>query len=60
MPRPRRLDKDTVRTSLVLPVALWTRAKMQCVRERRDLRTILTELLENYLRQKEERHGRRP
>ena len=49
-----------MRTSLVLPVALWTRAKMQCVRERRDLRTILTELLENYLRQKEERHGRRP
>jgi len=58
MPRPRRLDKDTVRTSLVLPVALWTRAKVQCVRERRDLRAILIDALNDYLRRKEERHGR--
>jgi hypothetical protein len=42
-----------------LPVALWSRAKVQVVAERRDLRRILIDALEDYLRRREERHGRR-
>ena len=49
MPRPRTPGAETVRTTLVLPVALWQRAKVRALEERRDLREVLLEALGRYL-----------
>ena len=49
MPRPRTPGAETVRTTLVLPVALWQRAKLRALEERRDLRDVLLEALGRYL-----------
>ena len=49
MPRPRTPGAETVRTTLVLPVALWQRAKLRALEERRDLREVLLEALGRYL-----------
>jgi hypothetical protein len=57
MPKPRRPGAATVRTTLDLPVALWQRAKLQALREQRDLRDLLTAALQAYLDQQEDQHG---
>jgi len=49
MPRPRTPGAETVRTTLVLPVALWQRAKVRALEERRDLRDVLLEALRRHL-----------
>jgi len=49
MPRPRTPDAGTVRTTLVMPVALWQRAKVRAMEERRDLRDVLLDALRRYL-----------
>ena len=49
MPRPRTPGAETVRTTLVLPVALWQRAKVRALEERRDLREVLLDALGRYL-----------
>ena len=49
MPRPRTPGAETVRTTLVLPLALWQRAKVRALEERRDLREVLLEALGRYL-----------
>lgn len=54
MPKPRTRDAETVRTTLVMPVALWRRAKVRALDERRDLRDVLLDALRRYLDQKED------
>jgi len=49
MPRPRTPGAETVRTTLVLPLALWQRAKVRALQERRDLREVLLDALGRYL-----------
>ena len=49
MPRPRTPGAETVRTTLVMPLALWQRAKVRALEERRDLREVLLEALGRYL-----------
>jgi len=49
MPRPRTPGAETVRTTLVLPLALWQRAKVRALEEGRDLRDLLLEALGRYL-----------
>jgi len=49
MPRPRTPGAETVRTTLVLPLDLWQRAKVRALEERRDLREVLLEALGRYL-----------
>ena len=49
MPRPRTPGAETVRTTLVMPVALWQRAKVRALKEGRDLRDVLLEALGRYL-----------
>ena len=39
------MDTET----LVMPVALWKRAKVQAMNERRDLRDVLLDALRRYL-----------
>ncbi len=46
MPRPRTPGAETVRTTLVLPLDLWQRAKVRALEEGRDL---LLEALGRYL-----------
>jgi hypothetical protein len=55
MPKPRKLGAETVRTTLVMPLELWRRAKIQAAMERRDLRAVLLDGLRAYLARKEER-----
>jgi len=52
MPRPRTPGAETVRTTLVLPLALWQRAKVRALEEQRDLREVLLEALGRYLSEK--------
>ena len=49
MPRPRTPGAETVRTTLVLPLDLWQRAKVRALEERRDLREVLLDALGRYL-----------
>ena len=49
MPRPRTPGAERVRTTLVLPLALWQRAKVRALEERRDLRELLLDALGRYL-----------
>lgn len=49
MPRPRTPGAETVRTTLLLPVPLWKRAKIRAMDERRDLRAVLLDALRLYL-----------
>ncbi len=49
MPRPRTPGAETVRTTLVLPLDLWQRAKVRALEEGRDLRDLLLEALGRYL-----------
>ena len=49
MPRPRTAGATTVRTTLILPVPLWKRAKVRAMDERRDLRDVLLDALRRYL-----------
>lgn len=54
MPRPRKQPEKgepaMVKTTLVLPEALWLRAKAQANVERRDLKDLLIEGLELVLK----------
>lgn len=43
-----------MRTTLLMPAALWKRAKIRAMEERRTLRTVLLDALRRYLAQKEE------
>jgi hypothetical protein len=49
MPRLRKSGAETVRTTLDMPVALWKRAKVRAMDERRDLRDVLLAALRAYL-----------
>ena len=49
MPRPRTPGAETVRTTLVLPLALWQHAKVRALEEGCDLRDLLLEALGRYL-----------
>ena len=49
MPRPRTPGAETVKTTLLLPAALWKRAKVRATDERRDLRDVLLDALRAYL-----------
>jgi hypothetical protein len=49
MPKPRMPGAETVRTTLVMPVELWKRAKVRAMDERRDLRDVLLDALRRYL-----------
>jgi hypothetical protein len=49
MPRPKTPGADTVRTTLDMPAALWKRAKVRAMDERRDLRAVLLDALRAYL-----------
>jgi hypothetical protein len=57
-PRPRNPGKSVsvpqgmVKTTLLLPEALWRRGKVRAMEERRDLRDLLIEGLEMVLREK--------
>ena len=46
-------DSDMVRTTLLMPVALWKLAKVRAMDERRDLRAVLLDALRRYLADKE-------
>ena len=51
-PRPRKSSKpgEPVKTTLLMPEALWLRAKARAMEERRDLRDLLIEGLELVLK----------
>jgi hypothetical protein len=49
MPRLRTPGAPTVRTTLVVPAALWKRAKVRAMHEGRDLRDVLLDALRAYL-----------
>ncbi|HJQ82880.1 MAG TPA: hypothetical protein VKA21_02310 [Candidatus Binatia bacterium] len=53
MPKPRKPGSETVRTTLLMPVALWKRAKVRAMDERRDLRAVMLDALRRYLADKE-------
>ena len=53
-PRPRKLSVDKagvpmVKTSLVLPEALWLKAKTRALEERSDFRSVVMKALDLYL-----------
>jgi len=50
MPRPRKRDATTIRTTLDLPVALWRAIKIRSIDEQRDLRAVLLDAVALYLR----------
>ena len=50
MPRPRTPGAETVRTTLLLPVALWKRAKVRAMDEHRTFRDVLLDALRLYLK----------
>jgi hypothetical protein len=41
MPKPRRERGDLVKTTVLLPVALWEAAKTKAMKERTDLRSLI-------------------
>jgi hypothetical protein len=49
MPKPRTPGAPIVRTTVELPEALWKRAKVRAMDERRDLRDVLVDALRAYL-----------
>jgi hypothetical protein len=49
MPRPKTPGADSVRTTIDMPAALWKRAKVRAIDERRDLRAVLLDALRAYL-----------
>jgi hypothetical protein len=50
VPKPRNPGAKVVRTSLDMPAALWKRAKVRAMDERRDLRDVLLAALRAYLK----------
>jgi len=48
----RRAEGDTVRTSLILPRALWRELKVKALDEGRDLRDLIIEAIRAYLGKK--------
>ena len=56
MPKPRKPPKPgepaTVKTTLLMPEALWRKAKVRAMEERCDLRDLLLEGLEMRLRER--------
>jgi hypothetical protein len=55
--RPKREGAPRLKTSIVVPEALWVRLKEAAVEERRDVSSILCQLAEAYL--KTRKGGRR-
>jgi hypothetical protein len=53
--RPRAKGEKLVRITVDTPESLWQQAKMRAVEERRDLRAIVLEALEAYLKIKPRR-----
>lgn len=49
MPKARRVDAETVKTTLAIPPALWREAKVRALDEGRDLRDVLLDALRAYL-----------
>jgi hypothetical protein len=47
--RPRKLREPTIRTTVDLPEPLWRLAKIKAMDERKDLRSIIIEALEEAL-----------
>jgi hypothetical protein len=50
---------ETVKTTVRIPVALWTAAKIRAVEERRDFQDILIAALSAYLGQPSKKGGPR-
>ncbi len=48
MPRPDKAE--TVKTTVVLPAALWESARIRAIEERADFRTVVIKALEAYLK----------
>lgn len=48
---------ETVKTTVVLPAALWERARFRAIEDRADFRTVVIKALEAYL--KAPRRGRK-
>jgi hypothetical protein len=51
--------EDLVQLTVRIPRSLWKRAKLRAVEEERDLREIVMESLEAYLRTKPKKGGKR-
>jgi hypothetical protein len=52
MPKPRRTGGEMVKTTVLLPVALWEAAKTKAMKERTDLRSLIIAGLEAQLGKK--------
>ena len=57
MPKVRRENGDTVKTTVELPQELWRAAKLRAMDERSDLRAVVIAALEAYLRSKPRKEG---
>ncbi len=51
-PRGKKREGKTVRSTVDLPEALWKSAKIRALEERKDLRAVIIEALEAYLKTK--------
>ncbi len=49
MPKPKP-KAETVKTTVVLPAALWERARFHAIEERTDFRSVVIMALEAYLK----------
>ncbi len=59
MKQTRREVKKTMRVALNLPEDLWERAKHAAIKERRPLAHILRGLLEDWLKERGKKGGRK-
>jgi hypothetical protein len=50
MPKPRKPGSGPVRTTVLLPAALWEAAKLKALKERTDLRSLIIAGLEAQLK----------
>ncbi len=49
MPKPRTPGAEAVKTTVLIPVGLWKRAKLRAMDQRRDLRDVILDALRRYL-----------
>ena len=59
MAQRRRKEGRKIKTSLVLPEDLWIRVKVAAAEERTEMSTIIAQLVERYLQERDRRKGRR-
>ena len=59
MAQARKGVKKTMRVALNLPEDLWERAKHAAIKERRPLAHILRDLLEEWLKERGKKGGRK-